>query len=158
MEDLTSLVQSVRTLSGSDDYDPWEDCDMWNSLTPMGWKFLGAGCSRAAWLAPDGQVYKILTREGSHYNYAEYEKCQELREQDFAHIYIPEADLIGDVLVMEYIDGDTPPECEYDGCSCDKIFGGQCWVDAVELTGLSDIHAYNVMVMGDMIIPIDLAV
>jgi hypothetical protein len=44
----------------------------WRRNIPNGWKELGSGCFRTAFLAPDGIVYKVEAR-GGHYNPIEYQ-------------------------------------------------------------------------------------
>jgi hypothetical protein len=103
--------------------------------TPEGFRFLGCGAYRMAFLGPDGVVYKREFFDDTHCNEGE------------AAFYItaPEVDgfrfaacaLLGDVLAMEYVEDD----------------GSECWDSADkaakwmrEMCGYSDVagkHGYN---------------
>lgn len=75
---------------------------------PEGWKFLGSGISRWAFLAPDGWVYKF----GSRYaNRNEVDAAQQLFPQQDSTLRIPWVEPVGDygdfsVIRCEFMDGE----------------------------------------------------
>lgn len=152
---LDLLSSRVRSVTSDDAYDPWDEDINWDALTPEGWRFLGNGAQRVCWLGPDGWVYKFQLEPRSDFNYAEYERCKS--GFSHPHVYVPEVQMVGDVLLMEYVEGEWPPSCYYSWCRCDKGFGGECWAELLTKMGLRDVHEHNAMMIGDMIVPIDLA-
>jgi hypothetical protein len=97
-----------------------------HSAAPEGWRKLGTGSSRTAFLAPDGLVYKITDRDDTYQNHHEVKAVWAWRKRDLPDwCIIPRAYLDPDteVLVMEYHEG-TQPKCDRRGCECGLAV---CW-------------------------------
>jgi hypothetical protein len=136
---------------------------------PEGWKYLGAGCNRAAYLAPDGFVYKVGNSEDNRqdsFNSRTYRRNRALRALG---INIPRANLYrmpNDptwgwhrwVVAMEFVDQHESKvfHCSKwmghswadEGCTCEPV-GRMCWDDVriaiQKITGWSDLHDGNVI-------------
>ena len=119
---------------------------------PRGWKLLGRGSSRTAFLGPDGLVYKVPSGD-TYQNAAEgqavwlWRKRTDLPEW----LIIPRAHFDSEtgVLVMEYHEGSQPRCAGWDGCSCGQAV---CWVeklrDAAKL-GWCDQQTANALLTPD---------
>lgn len=71
---IRDWVRDEQKRTGGSYYCPRE--------APAGWKYIGQGCYRAAYLAPDGVIYKVQAHEQSYQsNLSEYKKYNLLRIQ-----------------------------------------------------------------------------
>jgi hypothetical protein len=81
--------------------------------------FLGAGCSRHVYLV-NGVAYKVNTG-GFQDNEDEFHTANHIRGiMATFNVVVPEVSMFGDVLAMEYIDGELTGECwsPVDPCDC----------------------------------------
>lgn len=111
---------------------------------PEGWRFLGQGWSRYAFLGPDGVVYKVCRKtdgSGSNrygesllMNRSEARRYKEMADKVAIHGYrlAPCRLIYSSVLAMEYI-----PEP-------DKKLHYSVMSKITRLTGVSDLHSTNV--------------
>lgn len=118
---------------------------------PDTWKFLGEGVSRAAYLAPDGYVYKVelLNWHYDDANRIEYDALRERSKTIFKHFRLPKANLIEvdgkNVMVMEHVNGRP------------WALSRKAQIEALQ-AGINDAHAYNVLkVPSDKPVIIDVA-
>lgn len=128
--------------------------DGWgNPETPAGWRWLGEGVSRTAFLSPTGVVYKF-EYDGSGCNMDEYEAAMTIQSKLRASsartvkalktLYFPKVRYFEnmDILAMEYIEelgdeyGDGPSFCDAEQAACDLGIG-------------EDFHRGNVVNMAD---------
>ncbi len=134
--------------------------DLWYADIPLpkGWRYLGHGMYRAAFLSPSGVVYKVETGNRisrMQSNVSEYERILELRFSDDVKetgVIIPKAWLYSvsgrDIIAMEYMDGEWASGYHsMDECDCAGRFGDMCaWSQFITLEsrlGMSDIHEGN---------------
>jgi len=124
-----------------------------NLPTPRGWKRLGAGSSRTAYLGPDGLVYKVSSW-GDYFqskNEAKVVWAWRKRNDLPEWCVIPRAYFHAEtgVEVMEYFEGSQPPCDQYFGCSCGQAV---CWRlrirDLVKL-GWADPQTANALLTRD---------
>jgi hypothetical protein len=120
--------------------------------TPDGWTYLGSGVSRRAYLSPSGVVYKVaITPYERQYNRWEYYASITMRnlpEYEWARkkVYIPEAEMYGDVIAMEYI----PPSGRTDLSVYDLRESDKDLDHAIRILPLStDLHNGNVEYLPD---------
>jgi hypothetical protein len=116
------------------EYDPNTTSDSVDFL-PDGWKALGAGVNRTAYLGPDGVVYKVPAPGCGQANHYEKDSCARLaysREDCVGGWTVPYCTLYGDVLATEYIHGSYPDDDEDDE-----------WQDRCYDSGVSDMHRGN---------------
>lgn len=127
---------------GSDDPVGSEDA-------PEGFEFLGAGCSRDAFLGPDGVVYKYGSTyanecEADNYKYI-------LPNMPDGWTLAPSTYYACGVLAMECVRGMIDNEYHNDDEEC--ICSGRCIQDTISeltrATGLYDIHDENYFVRPD---------
>jgi hypothetical protein len=136
-----------------------EDNGFWGEEIPIpgGWRYLGCGMYRTAFLSPTKVVYKLERgrRSNIQNNRGEYERILEMRYDETVResVIIPKAwlyEIYGtDVIAMEFMDGewtewhDGGTGCEY----CGERFGGTCAYLQFERLesklGMSDIHSGN---------------
>lgn len=130
---------------------------------PGGFRWLGAGAFRDAYLGPDGVVYKVA--QGHHCvqdNRAEDEVSRAIWDAAaipaiarlLEKVYVPKTTLYGDILAMEYVDG---AKCEYEdarGWLEDDV--PQEVLDALEDLGIYDCHGGNVLRTKDGYAVVDL--
>lgn len=125
---------------------------------PAGWKEIGSGEYRTAYLSPTGVVYKIERGfRKNQSNRGEYERILELRYDKILAgygAYIPKAWLYEcgrtDVIAMEYVTGASITlACLLDNeCKCGPEFSECGWdiLDRVSTaSGLTDLHRDNVV-------------
>ena len=114
---LTELREFVHEYMNMvlDHFDEWLEVEYVYAgmILPDGWKFLGAGISRHAFLGPDGWVYKIGNSESNR------------RETDHSHLLYPHSDA---TLAFPYVEPVTDDykiiRCEYiDGEFLSSDFG-----------------------------------
>jgi hypothetical protein len=127
---------------------------------PEGWKRIGGGCFRSAWLSPDGVIYKVEHAYGSYgqSNSEEYENVVRILTGNKSHPYvsIPRVTYYAldgrGVIAMEYVKGENPGYCH--GCGsgyrhCTTKVRGKCinqiYVEIEKEFGLFDMHSGNVM-------------
>jgi hypothetical protein len=118
-----------------------------------GWKFLGEGSERRAFLGPDGLVYKMAKYGENYQSPREVVKVWELRGQEIPEwLFIPRSYYSAEfnVTVMEYAEGDKPSsDCDY-RCVCDNE---TCWRKRAKWIkdnlGLIDVHGDNVVILED---------
>lgn len=95
--------------------DEWGDWDCVDGPLPEGWTYLGSGVSRAAFLGPDGWVYKF----GSTWaNDGEVNAAQRLFTEQDSTFGVPWVEHVGDyghysVIRAEYIAGEWHTEYDY---------------------------------------------
>lgn len=144
-------------------------------LHEMGWKYLGSGCSRNAWLAPDGIVYKY---GDTWENNSEVRNVRRLRRENMRaqlaalNVYIPNVTRYNlsnpreVIIAMEYITGTHTFLCSaamgrwtkdsrpnygskwvYDRkCDCNFKVCPRDVTLAMEKFRISDMHEGNVIV------------
>lgn len=126
-------------------------------ILPEGWKFLGAGISRHAFLGPDGWVYKI----GSEYsNTREVETSQILFLESDSALAFPYAERVTDdfsIIRCEYV----PGEFEDSGCYYTNEWKSmnrhiETLTEDVLGYGMYDIHNGNVCFVDGTPVLIDL--
>jgi hypothetical protein len=125
---------------------------------PEGWREIGSGLYRTAYLSPDGVIYKVESNydtAGSwgQSNYGEYENILRviLSGKKVKSARLPKATLFmldgKTVMAMEFIDGQRPNLDCYQECRCTKL-NGRCNREAVEEIGrsmmVSDLHDGNI--------------
>lgn len=126
-------------------------------ILPDGWRYIGEGISRFAYLSPEGVVYKV----GSDFsNEWEFENFSRLMV-DYHYIMqttrfrIPKMALyhvgVDTVIAAEYVPNKGKFDCARnyyygnDFCSCNQPICYHDMVDVIEATlGISDIHFDNV--------------
>ncbi|AXH68942.1 hypothetical protein SEA_SPARKLEGODDESS_263 [Streptomyces phage SparkleGoddess] len=129
--------------------------------TPEGWRKIGGGSFRSAWLSPEGVVYKVQ----HHYNGwgqsngEEYANIVVILQKHKSHplAFMPRStyytlDDNRGVMAMEFIKGEHPGWCN--GCSggyghCTVNYEGKC-INRIlreigEAYGLFDLHDENVI-------------
>lgn len=133
-------------------------------VAPEGWRYLGAGCTRTAYLSPGGVVYKVGE---SHTNLREAEASRKFRKRKSLAdqlVFVPKARnwAVMDedsferqyVIAMEYIDGKhTVCRASYASCNC-RTFGApyMCYsllMDWLFEQGLHDMFSGNVLHTAD---------
>lgn len=82
-------------------FDTYEDCED----APEGFKFLGSGCYRNAYLGPDGVVYKREhTADDAVCNRGEVKMYEEHKDNPtFEGFRLAACTLYGEVLAMEFV-------------------------------------------------------
>jgi hypothetical protein len=137
-----------------------ENAEKWyaDMTLPNGWRYLGHGMYRCAFLSPSGVVYKIETGNRIsrlQNNMTEYERILELRFSDVvekARVIIPKAWLYSvgkrNVLAMEYMDGDWASGYHsLSACDCGDRFGNTCAYTQFAIIerylNMSDVHGGN---------------
>jgi hypothetical protein len=126
---------------------------------PAGWKFLAAGISRRAYLAPSGVVYKVMKTVGATYqgNASEHETAERCRRSGSVKgAILPRTALYKvpgcSVIALEFMDG-IREDKHWDKCwgKCSCAFPGspRCAVkireDIQRVWGLTDLHSQNVL-------------
>jgi hypothetical protein len=135
-------------------------CPEW---APEGWKFLGRGCYRAAYLSPDGVVYKVQHATGLYQgqcNWAEYKRYNFLR---FSH-KMPEGARFPLIQCFRFSGGDDVNAMDHVGPALSRYSGGDyrtysnCYKRVARLLGLWDSHDGNAAVdeKNKLVVPIDL--
>jgi len=128
---------------------------------PAGWKNLGKGCFRSAYLSPDGVVYKVQHYVGSgQSNAKEYRKYNRLRIEH----KMPEGARFPLLQHFAFDGNDDVNAMDHVGPTLNKYTGGdyrkhsECLVHVSRLLGLWDMHHDNaaVDVERGLIVPIDL--
>jgi hypothetical protein len=140
-----------------------EDAQQGCESAPEGWKYLGDGCTRTAYLSPGGVVYKVGE---SHTNLQEARAARRLRNKKSLAdqlVFIPKARnwRVGYecgssqyVIAMEYINGKhTVCRASYTECNC-RTFGApyMCYsllMDWLSEQGLHDMFSGNVLHTAD---------
>jgi len=131
--------------------------DKWDEgiAIPDGWKYLGHGLYRTAFLSPSGVVYKLERGSLSWWenNRKEYENILEMRYDSRVTetVIIPKAWLYeidgSDVIAMEFMDGIWTEFHFPEDCECGDTFGGTCarvQFRAIEQKlALNDVHSGN---------------
>jgi hypothetical protein len=149
-----------------------------DSLMDSGWEFLDAGCTRYAWLAPDGVVYKIgtsITNALEHEAMASVEMNEALLNTLLGEgIHIPKSSLYcfedevrgeSNVIAVEYVESVIEYVCAsirpswdlengrivYPECDCTHRVCPGDLSDVMSRHGLyfDDVHSGNVFVDGD---------
>lgn len=129
-------------------------------FTPDGWKFLGNGIDRAAFLAPDGYVYKVPRYRGdSSQNDHEAMFCAETHFRfeagdptvvdAFEYVYIPFASQWGRIVVAEYIDHDCDSVGDYNPEGEGDSYWSEAEIRAARSLGIGDCHDQNCFRMAD---------
>jgi len=148
------------------DYDKFHGPVRQQPVIPEGWERIGAGAYRAAFLSPDGVVYKVEHTYDDEYgqsNRGEYENaCRMLFRgaERIPGLRLPKFTLytLDDnrpVMAMEYVKGEWSSEAVYCDtwgrevkCKCER-FDGECnyvrWNEFGRMCGLSDIHGGNIV-------------
>lgn len=123
-------------------------------FVPEGWKLLGAGSSRTAFLGPDGLVYKVPSWGDTFQNRNEANVVWAWRKRTDLPTWciIPRAhfDTETGVTVMEYHEG-TQPKCDgyRGGCECGQAV---CWryrLGELSNLGWSDTQTANAVLTRD---------
>lgn len=155
MTEAETILAAFKKGKADKDFSGYADIPL-----PDGWRYLGNGAYRCAFLSPSGVVYKIELRSNNGYawgqsNRGEYERILELRYDDrvkAANVYIPKAWLYTirktDVIAMEFITGEW---CEsyhsLENCNCAGRFGELCAMTQFFMIerhlNLSDVHHEN---------------
>jgi len=129
-----------------------------------GFERIGAGCSRDAYLGPDGVVYKVGDDDA---NRDEWDNFTYLRDNlpegwGVAACTLHYLDEHTSVIAMEYIAGEEIDDhYSVDPCNETCKGWGQCVCDAysdlTRATGLYDVHAGNFRVLDGIRVLIDYA-
>ena len=130
---------------------------------PAGWKYLGSGCYRSAYLSPDNVVYKIQYTPGVYCgqpNIGEYRRWWDLR----LRYREPEGVRWPLMNCFRFEGGDDVNAMDYVGKTLSQYYGPDRdkYVSAARLCswnlGLSDMHHGNLAVDEErkLIVPIDL--
>ncbi|WMI33864.1 serine/threonine kinase [Streptomyces phage Patelgo] len=127
---------------------------------PDGWKFLAAGISRRAYLAPSGVVYKVMKTPGTDYqgNKGEHETAERVRRSgQVKGAIIPRTALYKVpgcyVIALEFMDGKREDRHWDMGCyyKCICAFPGsprcssKIRAELESKLGLYDLHSQNVL-------------
>lgn len=128
-------------------------------VLPEGWKYLGRGISREAYLSPEGVVYKIIRRdEGGMGDCGdqnqEYQAFEVLSKIDHPIFSVPKMAkfVIGRRIVLA---------AEYLGCEEDNRYNFTCpcdaeYMEAMKFFRTNDLHPGNVRSMANKVYAIDL--
>jgi hypothetical protein len=118
---------------------------------PEGWKFLGNGDSREAYLGPDRMVYKVprLDFEQSEQEHARVWRIRRTKLPEW--LVIPKVYFHSPtgISVMEYMEGKMPGWC-WGECSCGTPV---CWLKRLTWIeanlSVYDVHTENVLILAD---------
>ena len=132
---------------------------------PDGWKLLGSGCYRVAYLSPDGVVYKVQMFPGMDSGQTNIEEYQTWWKLRLRH-HEPEGFRWPLMNHFEFDGHDDVNAMDYVGETLSKYSGPdrQRYVNAAKACswdlGLSDMHHGNIAVdeKRKLIVPIDLGV
>lgn len=139
--------------------------------TPEGWKYLGSGAFRKAYLAPSGTVYKVQHSFWDEDNIREMENIERISGKPFPGWRVPKCTLyvVEDVpvIAMEYVKGSQTNKCqslfryaEESVCDCTPVNGkheGHDWNTIRNLWNIQDVHGANVLRYKDEMVLIDVA-
>lgn len=124
----------------------------WRYPAPKGWTFLGAGSSRAAYLAPDGLVYKVCKyKDDTFQSRCEVKAVWRWRKRDLPEwCIIPRAyfDAEHAIVVMEHFEG-SQPRCHSYSCVCEQ---SECWylkLRQIASMGWADCQTANAVLTSD---------
>jgi len=139
----------------------WESAYDSPRHAPAGWKYLGQGCFRAAYLSPDNVVYKVQHYAGTgQSNFTEYRKYNRLRLEH----KLPEGARFPLLQHFALANGDGVNAMDHVGPTLNKYTGddyhkhSSCLADISRQLRLWDMHHGNaaVDVERGLIVPIDL--
>ena len=130
-----------------------------------GWKYLGSGIDRAAWLGPDGYVYKV----GEAYaNNSEVTLSAKIIAKSHPLFRAPRVSAVpgsGDpeievnVIVAEYVQGDCVDMLPDDwDVVLEKWVKNPLAKEAISVWGTSDTHSGNCRKVGDVYYIIDMGI
>jgi hypothetical protein len=131
-------------------------------IVPSGWKYIGAGITRSAYLGPDGFVYKVA-HAWDYWNINEARAMRNFRTDPFLasiDVTTPRATLWtvegGKVLALDYIDKAGEVECDYNyldrekaPCSCGA---SPCYGELMQTLyeyGIADMFPENIHLAAD---------
>lgn len=131
-----------------------------NYPLPEGWGYLDEGEERAAFLSPDGVVYKVeLNNCGinrtEYFNICKLEMQESIENWRIPEAMLYELDKFHSVIAMEYIDGEDPEACDSFltkscECTCEQFpCLGIEWEMVSMLWGLIDFTTENVRQLPD---------
>lgn len=72
-EDLANVIANIVI-----HLDVWDDVDTTRTVIPEGWKYIGSGACRHAFLGPDGYVYKRAVFDNPEMNEDSYRDGMEI--------------------------------------------------------------------------------
>lgn len=136
-----------------------------------GWKYLGCGSYRYAYLSPDGVVYKKLKHPGEYddsMNFQEYKNVLYCKGIPLAGWDVPHAEVFEidgqDVIAMEFIDGEKDFDCDawlgHIECNCPKPNGicvWDIWQQPMQYWNMQDIGPENVVIKDGIRYLVDVA-
>jgi hypothetical protein len=151
------LAQYIDSFSWDTQEDDWGNLNPANA--PKGWRYLGSGSHRHAFLGPDGFVYKVRTCDAIMYGIFAGEEQQSAYDEfisgnSFEGFRFAKIDYFSEsfVSVCEFVKGERPRGANMSE-KMDEL-ERKLYHEAFKCNYNPDIHSYNVLIeeSGELVI------